>query len=63
MTREVIDIFTKRPLNEPEALAALIRELHDIDAEIEPKQRRAEMIRRQLGLLGVEKGIDQERDA
>lgn len=38
----------------PEFKAALIQELTDIDIQLEPLQRRAEQIRRELGLLDEE---------
>lgn len=44
----------------PEFKAALIQELADIDTQLEPLQRRAEDIRRALGLLGIEKGVTEE---
>lgn len=42
----------------PEYKAALIAELSDLDNQIEPLARRAEEIRRYLGLLGTELGLD-----
>ena len=53
----VIDLFSRRPLNSPEARAAMIQELADLDAEHEAADRRRELLRRQLGLLGVEHGL------
>lgn len=43
----------------PEHRAAMIQELADLDSQIEPLARRAEEIRRYLGLLGVELGVDE----
>lgn len=42
----------------PEMRAHLIQRLADLDMEIEPKAREAEEIRRFLGILAVEKGLE-----
>ena len=58
---EVIDIFTRRQYD-PELTAdrrrELAMELAHLDMELEPKLRRMEDIRRTLGLLEPEAGLD-----
>lgn len=44
----------------PKYKERLKEELRQLDAEIEPKQRRAEEIRRVLGVIGVEKGLEED---
>lgn len=55
----VIDLFTRHPLGSPEHHSALIQELADLDMECEPTDRRREEIRRQLGLLAAERGLNE----
>lgn len=50
---EVVKLYER-----PEFKAALIQELADIDTQLEPLQRRAEDIRRYLGILPVELGVE-----
>lgn len=53
------DVLPFRQIRDrPEYKASLMRELSDLDSQIEPLARRAEEIRRYLGLLGVERGVD-----
>lgn len=52
---ELFNLFER-----PEFKAARIQELADIDMRTEQDLRRAENIRRALGLIGIEKGITEE---
>ena len=55
----VIDIFTRRsPELSKESQMELAMELAHLDMELEPKLRRMEDIRRTLGLLDDELGLD-----
>lgn len=56
---EVISMFTRRELEpEEQRRQDLIAELAVIDQETEPMLRRAEVIRRELGLLAIERGLE-----
>ena len=55
----VIDMFSRRPLVSAENRAHLIQRLVDLDNKIEPLEREAELIRRTLGFLAVERGCDE----
>lgn len=43
----------------PEFKAALIQRLADLDQQLEPLEREAEIVRRALGLVAIEAGVEQ----
>jgi len=42
----------------PEFKAALIQRLADLDQQLEPLEREAEIVRRALGLVALERGLE-----
>lgn len=56
---ELIPLFSR---DTEEMKASMIQELADLDMRIEPMERRAEYLRRRLGVLGVERGVGDDGD-
>lgn len=51
--------MTLRKLDTPEIRAYAIQELADLEIKLEPLERRAEELRRYLGLLPLELGLEE----
>lgn len=46
--------------NNPDMRDALVKELNELDTKLEPLQRRAEDLRRALGIIGTELGLKEK---